>query len=550
MPADAKTRRVKQIKRYRTKTLMSLVTRSYVLHRKGLEPEMHNIICDEFTKLGGVYIKFLQGVLLKSALMKNWRSPNRLNIFENLESEPINIQQMLRSELSGAKLSHIAAVGPEPFAAGSFGQVYFGQHADGTQIVIKVLRPMVRETLAYDLKLLGMFMRSFKGKIYKNMQLNISQAVNDFKRATMRETDYVEEARFADELYQAYKDHPTFVIPRTYLELCTPNIIVQEYLPGISVAQLIKYQEQGVDIHAYVAENLDSDLDTQLATAGSELIYGIFALPRIQGDPHPGNIKLLPNNRVGMIDFGISAKSPNEKAAFYALLKEYERMLRGDIDIPALFGQFLRFFVSDLYRSLKKITSMLPSDDKSNDLTRQMGSIAEKNFQKEMGTNDVSNIIENGNIISMMNQVVNKGNRFGLVMKIEDSEMLRAAQSYITLVESIGGRTSILPTVFEQALTRVAHDFPEFTQDSPDLPSVNKAMEIISRWLERVAAKDPILFKSFIGKIHAAESGAKKPKKTPFPKTITEKSKQPTSEVAKAIIKRAQEKSKDRQGTN
>ncbi len=511
MAQDPVAHRVKQIKRYRTKTLMSLVTRSYVLHRKGLDAEMHNIICDEFTKLGGVYIKFLQGVLLKSSLMKNWRSPNRLNIFENLESEPINIHQLVQKELSSTKVAQISGISPEPFAAGSFGQVYFGQHIDGTPIVLKVLRPMVRETLVFDLKLLGIFMKSFKSKLYNNMQLNINQAIDDFKRATLRETDYIEEARFADELYRAYKDHPNFIIPKTYLELCTPNIIVQEYLGGISVAQLIKFQEQGVDIRAYVQEQFQSDLNTQLKTIGSELIYGIFALPRVQGDPHPGNIKILENNRVGMIDFGISAKSPQEKAAFYALLQQYEKLLRGDVDVPALFGQFLRFFVSDLYRALKKITTLLPGDDRTNDLTRQMGLVAERNFHKEMGSSDVQNIIENGNILSMVNQVVNKGNRFGLVMKIEDSEMLRAAQSYITLVESVGGRTSVLPEVFNEALSRVAHDFPEYTQDSPTLPSVNRAMETVSKWLERVADRDPALFKSFMEKINAS-SAAKKTK--------------------------------------
>lgn len=525
---------------------MGLVTRAYVLHRKGLDAEMHNIICDEFTKLGGVYIKFLQGVLLKSALMKNWRSPNRLNIFENLESEPINIHEFLNNQLSKTKISQIAAIGPEPFAAGSFGQVYFGQHRDGTQIIIKVLRPMIRETLAYDLRLIGMFMHSFKSKLYKNMQLNIKQAIEDFKRATLRETDYVEEAHFADELYQAYKDHPNFVIPKTYLELCTPDMIVQEYLPGVSVAQLIKYQEQGLDIHTYVRENLHSDLNTQLSIVGSELIYGIFALPRIQGDPHPGNIKLLENNRVGMIDFGISAKSPVEKAAFYALLKEYGRMLSGNIDIPALFGQFLRFFVSDLYRALKKITSILPNNDRSNDLTRLMGSVAEKNFQKEMGSSDVKNIIENGNILSMMNQVVNKGNRFGLVMKIEDSEMLRAAQSYITLVEAVGGRTTVLPNVFKETLKRVARDYPEYTQDNPDLPSVNRAMETISRWLERVADRDPVLFTSFINKMNTARGETKKTNNTNKESAKKDASAAPikttaASKIAKELIEKAKQ---------
>lgn len=511
MPQSEYAKQIKQIKRYRTKVVLSTATKAYNLHRKKQDAEMHHLIASEFTRLGGVYVKFLQGVLLRSSLMKNWRSPDRLKIFEDLETEPLNIQSILSSELSQKKMSEIAAISPEPFAAGSFGQVYYGQHRDGTPIVVKVLRPMIRETLIFDLKLLGMFIKTFMGKA-RNMQMDIKQAVDDFKRATLRETDYVAEANFADELYQAYKDHPTFIIPKTYMDLCTPSIIVQEYLPGISVAQLLKFQEQGVDIHSYVKENFQSDINEQLITAGEELIYGIFALPRIQGDPHPGNIKILPEGKVGMIDFGISAKSPNEKAAFYALMREYTRLLRGDVDIPALFGQFMRFFVSDLYRALKKITTVIPQKDGQQDLTRQMGSIAEKNFKKEMGSSDVKNMIENGNIITLVNRVVNKGNRFGIVMKLDDSEMLRAAQSYMTLVESMGGKTTILPTIMDRALDRVARDFPEYTQDTPDLPSVNRAMETISKWLERVADKDPALFRSFVKKINfAGDVAVKKP---------------------------------------
>lgn len=505
----AQTKQIKQIKRYRTKTVLAVGAKAYSLHRKHEEAEMHNLICDEFIALGGVYIKFLQGVLLKSTMMKNWRSPNRLNIFENLESEPLDIQAILQSELGPKKIQQITAISPEPFAAGSFGQVYYGQHIDGTQIIVKVLRPMIRETLVFDLKLLGMFTKTWLAKV-PNMDINIKSAIEDFKRATLRETDYVEEARFANELYEAYKDHPNFIIPKTYLDLCTPNIIVQEYLPGVSVAHLIKLREQGVDVHQYVKEQIGSDLDTQLIIAGEELIYGIFALPRVQGDPHPGNVKLLPGNKVGMIDFGISAKSPKEKAAFYSLLVEYSKVMKGQFDVPALFGQFLRFFVSDLYRALKKLTSMLPGNDRSNDLTRQMGNVAKRNFDKEMGNDDLQAILENGNIITLANQVINKGNRFGLVMKIDDSEMLRAAQSYITLVDSMGGKTTVLPTILDRALKRVATDFPELTQDTTHLPTVNQAMETISKWLERVADKDPALFRTFVDKMNSAQPKAAK----------------------------------------
>src|SRR5690606_26190368 len=106
-------------------------------------------------------------------------------------------------------------------------------------VIIKVLRPFIRETLRYDIKLLTRFSKSFFNKLYKNMSLQLDDAMQDFTEATLRETDYIHEANFATELYEHYKDHPHLVIPKTYLELCTENIIVQDYVDGISVAHVV-----------------------------------------------------------------------------------------------------------------------------------------------------------------------------------------------------------------------------------------------------------------------------------------------------------------------
>jgi hypothetical protein len=283
---------------------------------------------------------------------------------------------------------------------------------------------------------------------------------------------------------------------------------VQEYIGGISAAQLLRIKEQGIDPAEYVKQNLGSDIHEQLKLLGTEYIRGIFLLPRVQGDPHPGNVKLLEDNKVALIDFGISAKSPREKAAFYGVMREYQRMLSGQIDIPMMLGQFLRFFVSDLYKAMKKVTSLLPANDKTNDLTRQMGLIAESNFKKEMGDQDVESALKTGSIVGTINNVINSGNRFGIVVKLDDSEMLRAAQSYITLVGSFDLKGEILPDAFKNGLDYVAQHRPDYTQEGEINMSANKAMEVISKWLERVANRDPMLFKTFVTKIKSAEKQA------------------------------------------
>src|SRR5690606_22788188 len=116
----------------------------------------------------GVYVKFLQGVLLRSQVMRKWHNPEKLKIFENLDHEPIDIGRLLQMELPKEKLSQIALIQPEPFAAGSFGQVYYGQLRNGQPIIIKVLRPMIRELLQHDLRLLKRFSKTFFSKLYKN----------------------------------------------------------------------------------------------------------------------------------------------------------------------------------------------------------------------------------------------------------------------------------------------------------------------------------------------------------------------------------------------
>lgn len=548
MPKSTQQPSIATLKRQRTKRLARLGAKVYYLRQRGKEQEMYNLVCDEFVDLGGVYVKFLQGVLFNSPIMKRWRSPHRLKIFENLESEPLDIVSILRTELSNEQLQQIALIQPEPFAAGSFGQVYMGQHANGKRIIIKVLRPMVRELLRYDLRLLGMFSKRFAAKQYDNFTVKMNTAIKEFRLATLSETDYVTEARFAHDLFEAYKDNPYLVIPETYMDLCTTHIIVQEYVDGISGAELLRLKEShGVDIVQYVQEKLGSDLELQLEKLGTELLAGAFDLPQIQGDPHPGNIRFLPNNQVGLIDFGIAAPAPRNKAAFYGLLSEWGRMYAHTGNVGNMFEQFMRFFVNDLYRALKKLSTFIPgvshfgapaADPKpeptiavptmgafvtqnagltppiiqtqpveikkqsgGRDLMKEVGKIVQSMFDSALGTRDINQILDDGRMLSAFSQMVNKGNRLGLVINLESSEVLRAAQTYISLLETMGVMRKVLPKILDDVTARVRANHPEIVNETEYMPSTSQAVDTVNRWLERVAVKDPMLFRQLLQQI-------------------------------------------------
>lgn len=492
---------IASIKRNRTKRLATLITKSYLLYRKKQEEQMYNLICEEFMSLGGVYVKFLQGVLLRSQVMRKWHNPEKLRIFENLEHEPINIGALLQHELPKEKLAQIALIQPEPFAAGSFGQVYYAQLKNGKTVIVKVLRPMVRELLKHDIKLLVRFSKTFFVKLYKNMNVDLNDALKDFTDATLRETDYRQEAEFANQMFERYKNHPTIHVPETYLDLCTDNIIVQDYVDGISLAQIVKLHEQGVDPVQYVQDSLGTDLVYVLRSFGYESLIGIFEMPRIQGDPHPGNIRVMQGNRLGLIDFGISAKAPADKHGLYGLLDSYDKMLSGSQSVIDMFEYGLKFFVSDLYRALKKISEYVnKSGDK--DYVNEVSKVAGKIFSDATGT-DIINMdaSADSNALVVLNKLVNKGNRFGLVMKLEATDMLRAIQTYTTLLSSLDLYKEVMSPTLSAANEYVRKNYPDVTSDSSKSVDISWALETIANWLERVADRDPALFRQLAEKV-------------------------------------------------
>ncbi|HUS26031.1 MAG TPA: AarF/ABC1/UbiB kinase family protein [Nevskiaceae bacterium] len=504
------------LKRQRTKRLARLGAKVYYLRKRGREQAMYDLICEEFVDMGGVYIKFLQGVLFNTPLMRRWHSPSKLKIFEDVKAEPMDVIQVLRDELTTEQLSNIALIQPEPFAAGSFGQVYRGQHINGKPIVIKVLRPMIRELLKYDLRLLSAFSKRFAAKEYTNITVKMDTAVKEFRTATLNETDYVAEATFAHELYEAYKDHPAFVIPETFLNLCTPHLIVQEYVEGVSGARLLRAKQEGADPQAYVREHTGSNLDTQLMTLGIESMLGAFTLPRMQGDPHPGNVRFMTNNRIGLIDFGISAPAPHNKAAFFGILFEWSRAYQDNSDMAGMFEQFIRFFVNDLYRALKKLSTLtaqgptlpeaigqLPGMQmvKGNDIVKEIGHMVQRMFDSATGTRDVRDILNDGQLLHAFGQMVNKDNRLGLIVRLESSEVLRAAQTYIALLEALGRRADLLPLILTQVVERVEREHPDIVHQTDNTVSMSQAIGIVNQWLERVAVRDPAMFVQLMQRI-------------------------------------------------
>ena len=392
--AVAKTPSTFALKKFRFFQILSLLRRAVFLHRRGQRDEMYNLIGEVLFDLGGVYIKFLQGVVLQSWMMQRWQNESKLDIFTKIKPKNLNVKAIVKNNL-GQKSSRIQKLQTQPFAVGSFGHVYEAMLDNKQRVIVKVLSPDIRKTLKFDLKLLKFFWYFYLKATNFNRSFNLKLIFADFKKQTLNEINYKAEVSFANQQYLTYKDHPSLVIPQTYVELCTDEIIVQEYIDGIACANLLKSKERDpdFDIKAHIKKELNSNIVVQLQNLAAEILWGAFHHPFIMGDPHPGNVILLKNDKIALIDFGIKAKSSQNPAAFLKFITAYHTLCQGEFKPQEIFLSSLQFFGHDLYLSLAKLNNLIPEGKNKIDLNQELAKMAEEFFRKEFKRTDIKSLL-------------------------------------------------------------------------------------------------------------------------------------------------------------
>lgn len=464
------------------------------------EVALYSCICEEFLNLGGVYVKFLQGVLLQSDVMKNWQGSNKYKIFEAVPTVPIDILKVIKIELHREPNQLFAEVSTVPFATGSFGQVYEARLISGERVVIKILRPHIRQILKFDLKLLGFIAKLFSSD-FTSLDVSLKRAIRDFKIMTLREVDYIAEAAFANEMHHVFNEDPKIYIPKTYQQLCTSQLIVQDYVGGVSVAEILRAkQEKHIDVVAETERLTGSDIRVQLTYLASEVLFKFFTQQRMPGDLHPGNVKLLEDNRIGIVDFGISARQPRVPNIFYTLLKQLTHVKEDGTTAGAMFVTYIKYFSYDLYLAFDRLSRQFGSEVS---LTEKIADYAQELFTKKTDAQfKVADIEYSTMFGAYVNQVVNEGNRFCIVTKVTEIELLRAVQTLVAMIDSLELRF-LIADIFNKVYERVTKELPRLTREPVNPRSLHEAMATIDAWLGRLALKNPELFlyiRSFVSK--------------------------------------------------
>ncbi|MCL4359887.1 AarF/ABC1/UbiB kinase family protein [Patescibacteria group bacterium] len=347
-------------------------------YRKSIErsPAWSDVLYDGITTLGGVYVKLIQFMCLRTDVFPDSEKMRYLSFYDAVPFVPLPISDILNKELGAAASETFRSIDRIPFASGTFGQVYRATLTDGTDVIIKVKRPNLVRALRFDFLLLKAFGR-FASFIYDQRILDVNALICEFEQSTLEELDYRREAEHAAYFYDIYKSVPEVLIPRTFPGLSTNRILVQEYVGGIALTDLIRMRSghPGFDYKAWLRQTYRTDIYTIIRRIAFDLGIQGFVHELFYADPHPGNIKILPDNRYALIDFGIVGQSPRNRRNYYNIVR---LMLdRADsMDMQGIGREFLEWGAGKFYRYIRVL------DDHFSDGKIRMADLLTENYHR------------------------------------------------------------------------------------------------------------------------------------------------------------------------
>ncbi|SNS78748.1 ABC1 kinase family protein [Actinomadura mexicana] len=201
------------------------------------------------------------------------------------------IERALREEL-GDPDDVFAAFDRTPLAAASIAQVHRATLRSGEDVVVKIQRPGVRAVVERDLDIVGRLARTLHDRAGWARSFGVVDLAHGFAAALREELDFRVEARNMASVAATARNGDV-VIPRPHDDLCTSRVLVMQHLDGVALRKAGPRIDSAGRDRTALARTL---LDTVLRQI---VLDGVF-----HADPHPGNILLLDDGRLGLIDFG------------------------------------------------------------------------------------------------------------------------------------------------------------------------------------------------------------------------------------------------------
>jgi len=245
-------------------------------------------------ELGTTFIKLGQILSTRADLLPPEYLAELTKLQDSAPPVPFEaIRETLVSELGQPIENVFAEFDTQPLAAASIGQAHAATLPDGTEVVVKIRRPGVVETVNEDLEILKELATTASRHLEFADRYDLAGLVEEFSQTLRTELDYIREGHSAERFAANFADEPGIHVPRVFWDATTSRVLTLERIRGIKINDLESLDKQGTD-RRWLAQY-----------AASIVLQMVCEDGFFHADPHPGNFFIEQNGTIGLIDFGM-----------------------------------------------------------------------------------------------------------------------------------------------------------------------------------------------------------------------------------------------------
>jgi len=263
--------------------------------RRGFSPEDMVAVLRE---LGPTFVKLGQMLSTRSDILPAAYTEALQELQDDVGPFPWEeVEAQIRQALGASPDELFAHFEREPVATASISQVHRARLPTGEEVAVKVRRPGVRERLETDLSLLLFLARRAEAQFPEVRLMDLTGILSELRRAVVEETDFRVEAAHLQRFAENFAGNDHIVIPAVFRSHTAEQVLTMEWVDGVRIARA---REAGFDMRTVGQRYLAAAFQMLLED-------GLF-----HGDLHPGNVLVLEDNRLALLDFGLVGRLTEE----------------------------------------------------------------------------------------------------------------------------------------------------------------------------------------------------------------------------------------------
>ena len=315
--------------------------------------------------LGPIYVKFGQILSTRRDLLPDDIAQELARLQDDVPPFPGALARATIEAALGEPIESVFRDFDEtPLASASIAQVHTAELMDGNAVVIKVLRPNVRQQISRDVSLLYTVARLAERYWQHGRRLRPREVIAEFEKTLYDELDLLREAANASQLRRNFSGTNLLYVPEVYWPWCRPDVMVMERIYGIQISNIDELRAQNIDLKT-------------LSERGVEIFFTqVFRHNFFHADMHPGNIFVGSDGRYMAVDFGIMGTL-------------------NPVDQRYLAENFLAFFNRD-YRRVAELhveSEWVPEGTRVDEFEAAIRTVCEPIFEKPLNEISFGNVL-------------------------------------------------------------------------------------------------------------------------------------------------------------